>query len=122
MRQNKRQDSGSTVGNAGEGECNRQRIDKWLWHARMVRTRGAAASLAMSGHVRLNGQRVLAPSRMVRVGDVVLIALDRAVRVLKVVGLSERRGSFELARRLYQDLVGPDERSREDSGTDRERT
>ena len=36
----------------------RQRIDKWLWHARVVRTRSAAAALAASGHVRVNGQRV----------------------------------------------------------------
>jgi ribosomal 50S subunit-recycling heat shock protein len=58
---------------------------------------------------------------MVQVGDVVLIALDRAVRVLKVLELSERRGSFELARRLYQDLVRSDARSGEDSSGDRSR-
>jgi ribosome-associated heat shock protein Hsp15 len=121
MRRNKRKASGSTAEKSDESGLDRQRIDKWLWHARVVRTRGAAASLAMSGHVRVNGQRVLAASRMVQVGDVVLIALDRAVRVLKVLELSERRGSFELARRLYQDLVGSDARSGEDSSGDRSR-
>ena len=40
----------------------RQRIDKWLWHARVVRTRPAAAGLATSGRVRVNGVRVLKPS------------------------------------------------------------
>jgi ribosome-associated heat shock protein Hsp15 len=73
----------------------RQRIDKWLWHARVVRTRSAAAALAASGHVRVNGERVLAASRTVRPGDVVTVALDRAVRVLKVIGFAERRGSAE---------------------------
>jgi ribosome-associated heat shock protein Hsp15 len=121
MRRNKRKASGSTAEKSDESGLDRQRIDKWLWHARVVRTRGAAASLAMSGHVRVNGQRVLAASRMVQVGDVVLIALDRAVRVLKVLELSERRGSFELARRLYQDLVRSDARSGEDSSGDRSR-
>ena len=48
----------------------RQRIDKWLWHARMVRTRGDAAALADAGHVRINGRRVAASSQQVRVGDV----------------------------------------------------
>jgi ribosome-associated heat shock protein Hsp15 len=43
----------------------RQRIDKWLWHARLVRTRGAAAALAGSGHVRVNGARIVAPGRSV---------------------------------------------------------
>ena len=76
----------------------RQRIDKWLWHARVVRTRSAAAALAASGHVRLNSQRIDAASRTVRAGDVVTVALDRTVRVLKVAGFAERRGSADDAR------------------------
>jgi ribosome-associated heat shock protein Hsp15 len=82
----------------------RQRIDKWLWHARVVRTRSAAAALAASGHVRLNSQRIDAASRSVRAGDVVTIALDRNVRVLKVLGFAERRGDADAARHLYEDL------------------
>ena len=83
----------------------RQRIDKWLWHARVVRTRSAAAALAASGHVRLNSQRIDAASRTVRAGDVVAIALDRTVRILKVAGFAERRGSADAARALYEDLT-----------------
>src|SRR5262245_4093348 len=82
----------------------RQRIDKWLWHARVVRARSAAAELAASGHVRINGQRIDAASRAVRVGDEVTIALDRTVRVLKVVGFADRRGGAEAARVLYEEL------------------
>ena len=83
----------------------RQRIDKWLWHARVVRTRAAAAALAVSGHVRVNGQRIDAAGRAVRVGDVVTVALDRSVRVLKVVAFAERRGGAESARVLVEDLT-----------------
>jgi ribosome-associated heat shock protein Hsp15 len=83
----------------------RQRIDKWLWHARVVRTRSAAAALAVSGHVRVNGQRIDAASRSVRLGDVVTIALDRTVRVLKVAAFAERRGAAESARILVEDLA-----------------
>jgi ribosome-associated heat shock protein Hsp15 len=82
----------------------RQRIDKWLWHARVVRARSAAAALAASGHVRINGERVLAPSRAVRPDDVVTVALDRAVRVLRVRRFAERRGSADDARALWEDL------------------
>jgi len=85
----------------------RQRIDKWLWHARMVRTRSDAAALAGAGHVRLNGQRVSAPSRPVRIGDVVTVALDHSVRVLEVEGFCERRGQAAAARALYRDLATP---------------
>ena len=81
----------------------RQRIDKWLWHARVVRTRTAAAGLADNGLVRLNGARVDAASRAVRAGDVVTIALDR-VRVLRVIGFAERRGSASDAGLLFEDL------------------
>jgi ribosome-associated heat shock protein Hsp15 len=85
----------------------RQRIDKWLWHARVVRTRSAAAALAGSGHVRLNGLRIDAASRAVKAGDVITVALDRVVRVLKVTGFSERRGAAEHGRALYEDLTEP---------------
>ena len=82
----------------------RQRIDKWLWHARVVRTRSAAAALAASGNVRLNSQRIDAASQVVRAGDVVPVALDRSVRVLTVAGFAERRGSADEARVTYEDL------------------
>ena len=82
----------------------RQRIDRWLWHARVVRTRDAAAVLAGAGHVRVNGARIDAPGRMVRAGDVVTVALDRGVRVLKVTGFVERRGAGGTGTHLYVDL------------------
>src|SRR5690606_30473474 len=85
----------------------RQRIDKWLWHARIVRTRAAAAALADSGHVRVNGERVRAASRAVRRGDVLTIALDRAVRVMRVADFAERRGSANEAASLYDTIEGP---------------
>jgi len=85
----------------------RQRIDKWLWHARVMRTRTAAAGLVDGGNVRLNGDRVSATSQPVRSGDVVTIALDRAVRILKVTGFAERRGDADAARLLCEDLSPP---------------
>jgi ribosome-associated heat shock protein Hsp15 len=77
-----------------------------------VRTRTAAAALVNAGNVRLNGGRVGAASQLVRAGDVVTIALDRAVRILKVTGFAERRGDADAARLLFEDLtpispVGP---------------
>jgi len=85
----------------------RQRVDKWLWHARVVRTRGAAADLVTAGHVRINGVRVVAASHLVRLGDVVTIALDRRVRLLKATGYAARRGSADDARGLFEDLTPP---------------
>ena len=86
-------------------ELERQRIDKWLWHARMVRTRAAAAALTEAGFVRLNGKRMTAAGHPVRVGDVVTLALDRTVRVVRVEGFCERRGGPPVARALYRDMT-----------------
>ncbi len=86
-------------------DLERQRIDKWLWHARMVRTRTDAAALTTAGFVRLNGKRMTAAGHPVRVGDVVTVALDRTVRVVRVEGLCERRGGAPVARALYRDLT-----------------
>jgi ribosome-associated heat shock protein Hsp15 len=86
-------------------ELERQRIDKWLWHARMVRTRAAAAALTAAGFVRLNGKRMTAAGHPVRVGDVITLALDRTVRVVRVEGFCERRGGPPVARALYRDMT-----------------
>jgi ribosome-associated heat shock protein Hsp15 len=82
-----------------------QRIDKWLWHARVVRTRSSAAKLASAGHVRVNGSRISTPSRTVRAEDVITVALDRNVRILKVAGFAARRGSSNTARTLYLEMT-----------------
>jgi len=84
----------------------RQRLDKWLWHARVVRARSSAAALIEAGHVRVNGAREKAPGHSVKAGDVVTVGLDGAVRILKVVGFAERRGDATAARVLYDDLQG----------------
>jgi ribosome-associated heat shock protein Hsp15 len=84
----------------------RQRLDKWLWHARIVRTRGDAAKLVSGGRVRLNGARQTSPGHALKPGDVLTVALDARVRVLKVAAFSERRGDAPSAQILYEELNG----------------
>jgi ribosome-associated heat shock protein Hsp15 len=84
--------------------ADRQRLDKWLWFARIVKTRGLAQELATSGHVRINGQRTTSAAKPVKQGDVLTVALDARTRVLKVQGLLERRGSAADAAPLYEEL------------------
>jgi ribosome-associated heat shock protein Hsp15 len=86
----------------------RQRLDKWLWHARVVKARSSAAALVEAGHVRINGVREKSPGHAVKPGDVLTIGLDHGVRVLKVAAFSERRGDATAARVLYQDLKSQD--------------
>ena len=84
----------------------RQRLDRWLWHARVVKARTSAAALVEAGHVRINGVRERAPGHGVKLGDVLTIGLDRSVRILKVIGFAERRGDAAAARVLYDELQG----------------
>ena len=83
----------------------RQRIDKWLVYARVVKTRTLGQALAASGHVRLNGRKIDDPAQPVKAGDVLTIGLNGGVKVLKVLDFAERRGSFSVASQLYEDLT-----------------
>ena len=87
-----------------EPDADCQRLDKWVWHARLVRTRNMAAELVRSGHVRLNGVRQTAPGHVVKTSDVVTVALHSRVRVLRVVGFAPRRGDAGAARATYDEL------------------
>lgn len=82
----------------------RQRLDKWLWHARVVKTRTDAAALVARGRVRINGQRQTSPGHAVKADDVLTIALDGRVRVLKITGFADRRGDAAAGRAIYTDL------------------
>lgn len=84
----------------------RQRIDKWLFFARVVKSRSLAAKLVQAGRVRINREKAEQASRYVKVGDVLTIMLDRRVLVYRVLAAGLRRGPAEEARQLYED-VGP---------------
>lgn len=82
----------------------RQRIDKWLWHARLARTRTAAKAIAVSGHVRINREKNKTAAHLLRAGDVLTINVGGRVRVLRVRGIAERRGSATDAAHLYEEI------------------
>jgi ribosome-associated heat shock protein Hsp15 len=84
-----------------------QRLDKWLWCARLVKTRTLAARLIEGGKVRINGERALKVSRHVRHGDVVTGTGPGPARlfVVRVLAEAERRGPAPIARSLYEDLT-----------------
>jgi ribosome-associated heat shock protein Hsp15 len=82
------------------------RLDKWLWHARFVKTRSLAARLCADG-IRIDGVRVEKPGIGVRPGQVLTFTLGRHVRVIELVAIGVRRGPAEEARTLYRDLAPP---------------
>ncbi len=83
-------------------EAGHQRLDKWLWCARFASTRVACAAMAESGLVRINRQPTDKPHAKVRIGDVLTLPLYAGVRVVQVLGLTERRGGAPEAQALYK--------------------
>ncbi len=84
--------------------CERQRLDKWLWFARLVKTRREAVWLVEEGFVRIDARRAEIPAKQVGPGDVLTIALERRVRVVRILGIAERRSPSREARALFEDL------------------
>jgi ribosome-associated heat shock protein Hsp15 len=80
------------------------RIDKWLWAARFLKTRGAATEAVVGGHVRVNGVRAK-PAKEVRVGDRVEIRLGEIQWTVLVTGVAERRGPASVAATLYEETA-----------------
>jgi ribosome-associated heat shock protein Hsp15 len=82
----------------------RQRLDLWIWHARLVRTRADARALIEAGRVRVNAERKTTPGHGLKRGDSVTLALDGRVRIVQVVDFVERRGDARLAVTTYADI------------------
>jgi ribosome-associated heat shock protein Hsp15 len=80
------------------------RIDKFLWFARIVKTRSLAQSLAEQGRLRLAGRVIDRAHALVRVGDVLSFAVHGKVRVIRIETLPLRRGPPAEARLLYSEL------------------
>jgi len=81
------------------------RLDKFLWFARIVKTRALAQALAEQGRLRLNGRPIAQAHAPVRLSDTLTFAQCGAVRVLRVEALPTRRGPPAEARALYCELT-----------------
>jgi ribosome-associated heat shock protein Hsp15 len=78
------------------------RLDKWLWAARLVKTRGLAVEAVNGGRVQLNGQRAK-PSKDVRPGDRLEITIGQLRRTVVIQGTAPRRGPASEAALLYEE-------------------
>nr|WP_111298881.1 RNA-binding S4 domain-containing protein [Paracoccus saliphilus] len=95
------------------GAADGLRLDKWLFYARIFKTRGLAADRIEGGGIRVNGQPCRKPGRAVRPGDLLTVSAHGRVRSLTVTGLADRRGPAPDAQQLYLEdrdgLIDPPE-------------
>lgn len=100
-------DTGNAAGRDQASTPGTQRLDKWLWFARVVKTRTQAAALVTETGVRINGAKVDRPAHLIRPGDTLTIVVHGRVRILEVSAPGTRRGGAPDAARLFRDLTPP---------------
>jgi ribosome-associated heat shock protein Hsp15 len=91
----------------GETGAGSQRLDQWLFFARLIKSRTLAATLIGEGKFRLNTEKVDKPSVSVKPGDVLTSTVGRTVRIIRVAAIGTRRGPAAEAQGLYDDLTPP---------------
>jgi len=83
------------------------RIDRYLHCIRLIKSRTLAQGLIETGHVRIDGKRVLKSAEEVREGQVIALPLHGAIRILRVLALPQRRGPAAEARSCYEEVEAP---------------
>ena len=81
------------------------RIDRFLFFIRLAKSRTLAQAMIDEGYIRIDGKRVEKPSEEVRVGSMIALPLHGRVRVLRVLGLPDRRGPASEARACYEEIA-----------------
>ena len=89
-------------------EVEKLRIDKYLWSIRAFKTRSIATEACKAGRVKLNAQN-LKPSHIVKVGEVYTVQKGADRKIIKVLGLLERRVAAKTAVEFYEDLTPVEE-------------
>ena len=105
MASRRTEDEKTGEGGAGTAGGSAQRLDKWLWFVRAIKTRTQAAALVSDGKVRVNARRVDKPSYTLKPGDVVTLGIRGHIRVLKMVAPGTRRGPPAEAQTLYEEVT-----------------
>jgi ribosome-associated heat shock protein Hsp15 len=81
------------------------RLDRFLWFARLAKTRERAQALASDGHLRIDGRAIDRAHAPVRIGNILTFVHAGHVRVIRVEALPARRGPAPEANACYQDLI-----------------
>lgn len=82
------------------------RIDKWLWAARIFKTRSIAADACKNSRVTIGGQNVK-PSHTVKVGEVVNVKKPPIVYSFKILKTIEQRVGAKLIPEIYENVTDP---------------
>jgi ribosome-associated heat shock protein Hsp15 len=82
------------------------RADTYLWAIRMFKSRTLASDAMKGGKVKCNEENVK-PSHVVKIGERYTITISSHKRIIEVLGLTEKRGGYEVAKQFYADHTPP---------------
>jgi len=85
----------------------KQRLDKWLFFSRAVKSRTLAQKLIETGAIRVNSERTERSDHKVGAGDVLTMTIHDQLRVWRILAAGDRRGPAPEAQGLYEDLSPP---------------
>lgn len=82
------------------------RADTYLWAIRMYKSRTLAGEAIKGGKVKLNGTN-FKPSHSVKIGETYSLTIGETKKIIEVINLIEKRGSYEIAKQFYLDKSEP---------------
>ena len=94
-----------------DNEENIVRMDKWLWAARLFKTRAIASDAIRGGKVKINDTAVK-PSREVKEGDIIQVQIEQLHKVVQVKSVIKNRVSAKQVPEVYTDLTPKEEYER----------
>ena len=90
------------------------RLDKWLWHARFMKSRSKSTKFCQSGKLRVNGNIISKAHYLVKPSDVLTFSMGSNIRIIKILNLGLRRGPASEAQGLYEDISPPKSSNKKD--------
>lgn len=84
------------------------RIDKWLWAARIFKTRSIAADACKNGRVTLKGERIK-PSRIIKEGDVIEVRKPPITYTFRILKAIENRVGAKLVPKILENITPPEQ-------------
>ena len=90
------------------------RLDKWLWHARFIKSRSKSTKFCQTSKIRVNGSIISKAHYLVKPNDVLVFSIGNNIRIIKILNIGLRRGPAPEAQGLYEDISPPKSLNKKD--------
>ncbi len=81
------------------------RLDLYLYYIRMFKSRSLATKFILSNRLRVSGQVLKKPYKLISIGDVLMMTINDNIKIFKVLDIPNRRGPYSESLDFYQDIT-----------------